>query len=251
MTDNVKSAVRVLEILDFFDGVRRSAGVTEIANELGIPPSSTVGLLRSMVRMGYVVQDGHRRYSLTFRVALLGNWIDKPAPSSTIRSVMDELSSATGETITLGIQAGQSVKYISVVPSRRPAPLRIMPGDTRPLATSGVGRLFLSTMAEEQVRQVVFRHNALQGDTADQLSLRSVLRDLEHIRDSGYVHSDRLFAGAALVCVALPQSTTESPMAISVSGPSSTISARSSELAGLMKRCIQKVFDHPARSLVH
>jgi len=252
MSDDVKSATRVLEILEYFDGVRRDASVTEIANELGIPPSSTVGLLRSMVRMGYMSQDRRRRYSLTSRVALLGNWIDSmPAPGSAICSAMEELGEVTGETITLGIPSGQSVKYISVVPSKKPSPLRIMPGDTRPLATSGVGRLFLSTMPESQVRQVIFRHNAMLRDTHAQLSLPAVLGDLANIRESGYVFSDRLFAGAALVCVPLPHNGEEELMAISVSGQRSTISASSDELASLMSRCIRRAFERHAQAVVH
>lgn len=252
MPENVKSAVRVLEILEYFDGVRRDASVSEIANALGIPPSSTVGLLRSMVRMGYVVQDERRRYRLTSRVALLGNWIDgMPAAGSEICHLMEELSKATGETVTLGVPAGYSIKYVSVVPAVKPAPLRIMPGDTRPLATSGVGRLFLSTMPEPQVRQVIFRHNAMQHDVEGQLSLPTVLRDLASIRESGYVFSDRLYAGAALVCVALPHREAEERMAISISGRSNIISACPGEYASLIKTYIRRVLELHPKSAAH
>ena len=49
----VKSAARVLAILEYFDDLQRPSTVTEIAEELTYPQSSTSALLRSLVSMGY------------------------------------------------------------------------------------------------------------------------------------------------------------------------------------------------------
>ena len=69
---NVKSAVRVLEILEYFDCVQRAASVNEIAATLGYPLSSTSMLLQSLVDRGYLAQGEKRVYRLTPRVKLLG-----------------------------------------------------------------------------------------------------------------------------------------------------------------------------------
>ena len=50
----VKSAGRVLQILEFFDDVRREASVIEICTTLGYPQSSTSALLHSLVVMGFL-----------------------------------------------------------------------------------------------------------------------------------------------------------------------------------------------------
>lgn len=50
----VKSAGRVLQILEFFDDVKREANVVEICRALGYPQSSTSVLLRSLVQLGYL-----------------------------------------------------------------------------------------------------------------------------------------------------------------------------------------------------
>lgn len=76
MTNEVKSAVRVIQILEYFDTVRREAGVLEISRALGFPASSTAGILRSLQRLSYLVQDEQRLYRPTPRVTLLGSWID-------------------------------------------------------------------------------------------------------------------------------------------------------------------------------
>jgi len=45
----VKSAVRVLEVLKYFDSIQREASVTEVARALGYPVSSTSVLLPRVV----------------------------------------------------------------------------------------------------------------------------------------------------------------------------------------------------------
>lgn len=242
MSANVKSAIRVLQILEYFDRVRREAGVIEIARALGFPPSSTTGLLQSLVELGYLVQDPQRMYRPTPRVTLLGTWIDPMlSPGGPVISLMNELSAATGETIILAIPAGLTVRYIHVVPATKPMRLHVGPGDVRPMALSGIGRLFLSMMSDEQVRQVIFRHNALQRTDDARLLLAAVKRDIDQIRAAGYsVSVDRISKGAGLVCVALPEREDAGPMAVAVGGLSSMIRANSAELARQMKGTIRR-----------
>lgn len=242
MSGNVKSAVRVLRVLEFFDGIRRPAGVTEVARALGIPPSSTTGLLQSLVDLGYLVQDAQRMYKPTPRVTLLGSWIDPQlAPDGPVLSLMNELGAATGETIILGIPSGITVRYIHVVPSTNPMRLHVGPGESRPIGLSGIGRLFLSQMEDDEVRQIVFRHNALQPDDQNRLSYPAVRRDIENIRAAGYsVSLDRISQGAGLVCLPLPRREGSPPMAVAVAGLSSMIRSNSEQIAGRMSDAIRR-----------
>ncbi|CAN5393437.1 helix-turn-helix domain-containing protein [soil metagenome] len=238
---NVKSATRVLRVLEYFDGIRREAGVTEISRALGFPVSSTSGLLQSLVELGYLSKDRDRLYRLTPRVTLLGSWVDPTlAPGGPVLSLMQELSGATGETVALGIPLDITVRYIHVIPATNPMRLHVGPGDVRPMALSGMGRLFLSTMSDDAIRHVLFRHNALQRDDETRLSLSEVRSDIDHIRDVGYsVSIDRIAKGAGLVCMTVP--TPEIGLsAIAVGGLSETIRANFEALAVLMKGCIDR-----------
>src|SRR3954467_12300537 len=74
----VKSAGRVLQVLEFFDEVQREARVQEIAERLSFPQSSTSVLLKCLVQLGYLDYDANSRSFLPSpRVALLGTWLDK------------------------------------------------------------------------------------------------------------------------------------------------------------------------------
>src|SRR3954464_13358310 len=73
----MKSAGRVLEILEYFDDIQRSSTVMEVANALGYPQSSASALLRSLVATGYLNFDPRTRmYITSSRVALLGSWVN-------------------------------------------------------------------------------------------------------------------------------------------------------------------------------
>src|SRR3546814_19151587 len=57
----VKSAGRVLRILEYFDSVRREACVSEISRTMKWTQSSTSVLLKSLVSLGYLQHDRFRR----------------------------------------------------------------------------------------------------------------------------------------------------------------------------------------------
>ena len=97
---NVKSAVRVFEVLELFDTLRRDASLSEIARELGYPASSTSMLLQSMVECGYLAQGEKRTFRPTPRVKLLGAWIAPVLdPNGPVISMMEWLGTQCGQAI--------------------------------------------------------------------------------------------------------------------------------------------------------
>ena len=78
----VKSAVRVLEVLELFDRLQREASVGEIARELGYPVSSTSMLLGNLLERGYLRHGPDQRsYFPTPRVTLLALCSEPPGRS--------------------------------------------------------------------------------------------------------------------------------------------------------------------------
>src|SRR3546814_7186331 len=99
----VKSAGRVLRILEYFDSVQREACVSEISRSLKWPQSSTSVLLKSLVSLAYLQNDRFRRtHRPTRRVCLLANWVD-PAlvrPGELLMQA-DELARRTQKTVII------------------------------------------------------------------------------------------------------------------------------------------------------
>lgn len=243
MNATVKSAARVLEVLEYFDRVRRAATVMEVARALGYPQSSTSVLLRSLVGLGYLEQDaGRRAYLPTPRVTLLGSWIEPLlSPGGEVMRLMDELGEETGETIILGVPSGEGVRYIHVVEATSAMRLHLGPGTIRPMATSGMGRLFMSTMDEARVRQIVHRYNADAAREEDKINLAAVRRDLASIRSEGYAPSfDRMTPGAGGISILLPVAPHGVPMAIAIGGLSKTINDGRERFVRLMRESIRR-----------
>src|ERR1700712_485157 len=73
----VKSAQRVIELLELFSDLRMGITVADVASTLKMPQSSTSALLHSLHTLGYLTLDREgRTYLPTSRVALLGAWIE-------------------------------------------------------------------------------------------------------------------------------------------------------------------------------
>lgn len=243
MSRAVKSAVRVLEVFEFFDRRQGEATITEICQELNYPQSSTSILLRNLAELGYLQRGIEGRSFLpTTRVTVLGSWIAPvQKPSEEAIALMRNLGYATGETIILAALVGDLVRYVHVVPATTAMRLHVGPGLVRPLATSGTGRLFMSTMGEEQVRRIIVRHNAAEINDTRRLSMAAVRRDLAAIRQTGYAISlDRITPGAGVITVLMPDGGQGVSQAIAIGGLSKTIRDNAEFFAQLMRRGIRQ-----------
>lgn len=236
----VKSAGRILRILEFFDEVRRPASVMEIARALGFPQSSTSDLVQSLVVMGYLSFDRETRlYVPTPRVALLGSWIDETISGGQIQRLMAELGEATGETIILAIANGPFVRYVQVVPATKPMRLHIRPGMTRPIAGSGLGNLLLSTCPDDEIPALVAAVN--EQREGEPLELAPLMEEIRDIRRSGVSLSvDRISKGAGVVSVLLPRPPGRQPLALGIGGLSESISAERDALVALMRDAVRR-----------
>ena len=96
----VKSARRVLEILELFAQGLRQATVMDVANALTYPQSSTTALLSTLTTLGFLRFDPtDRTYSPTLRVMLLGSWMqDELFGEGSLVATMEHLRQLTRQT---------------------------------------------------------------------------------------------------------------------------------------------------------
>ena len=117
----VKSAARLLDLLEMLTVARVPIGVSEIARLLDIPMSSAHMLLLTLEGRGYVVSDEQRRFALS---AILGRrgreWVggELGALLDIAKPVMNKLAHVTGESVFLGRRRDeQSLEYVHKVVS--------------------------------------------------------------------------------------------------------------------------------------
>lgn len=201
----VKSAGRVLQILEYFDTVQREACVSEVSRALRCPQSSTSVLLRSLVSLGYLQNDRYRRtFFPTRRVCLLGNWVD-PALVRQGEMLMwaDELASRSKQTVIIANINGLHAQYIYVNRQESDViPLAASVGAQCSLARTALGKSLLAGHTDKYVAQLVRRINAERAEDEATIDIAALLAELQQGRTRGWFvgeGSDKSRAGMAAV----------------------------------------------------
>jgi DNA-binding IclR family transcriptional regulator len=189
-----KSAMRALEVLEYFDDVRRGATVGEVTSALGYPQSSTSYLLKTLTGLGYLDFDATARtYMPTPRVALLGAWISGAAiTDGTLIRLMREIAERTGQTAVLSARHGIYAQYIHVMEVRNDFQMHVPIGTRRLLVWSAAGFALLGDEAEADIRALVLRTNAELGPSRGPVNLREVLVNVATFRARGHFFSSEL-----------------------------------------------------------
>jgi len=204
----IKSANRVLEILELFDASRQTVTVMDVARALGVPQSSTSELLGCLVKQGYLQRDRHlRTYAPTARVALLGAWVQPWLfRDGRLLPMMDGIVDESGQAALLGSLVGTVLRHVHVVGTTVPENART--GSDHSLLHSPMGKVLLSTFDREIVRKYVHRLNA-EADPARIVKIASLFEELDQIRAQGFATGLTDDGHHAIVAVLLPPSSEE------------------------------------------
>ncbi len=240
----IKSAQRALELFEYFAERRRPLGVSDIVRALNYPQSSVSALLKSLVKLGYLNHDRHKRQFMpTMRVALLGGWVqDELYSEASLSRVVDELHAATGQTVILGMQNGIHVQYVHLVQALKPQVPHwyIKNGSLRPLCRSAVGKVLLSLKSDTEVEQLLRRINAEEPDPSKRITCTALLRDLDHIRTCGYALTEgSVNPQAGVVAIELQTSKGQSPMAIGIGATVTEIQAHRDEFLNALRQAVE------------
>jgi hypothetical protein len=155
---SVKSAGRVLQILEFFDEIQRDARVAEVAERLGFPQSSTSILLNCLIELGYMdyLQES-RSFLPSPRVTLLGTWLDKGPqerqPDEDARRAVPE----NGRHRIIAARSGIFAQYVHVLQARAAMRFHVPPGSRRLVVWSATGFSLLTASSDKEIRSLCHR----------------------------------------------------------------------------------------------
>src|SRR5690606_4803608 len=146
---SVKTALRVIEIIETYARERRALPWSELARLLGVPVSSCLALIRTLADLGYLYETGRRQgyyptgrlLAVAERIAASDPVLDRVYPS------LVELRDATQETIVFGKLSGDGkVVYLDVLDS--PHTIRYAPvaGEFREVHANSLGKALLSVL---------------------------------------------------------------------------------------------------------
>jgi DNA-binding IclR family transcriptional regulator len=224
----VKSAGRVLNILELFDDMGRDLSIGDVSLLLKYPQSSTSMLMHSLAELGFLRYNrALRTFTTTERVALLGTRRSGLTEEGQILRVMKRISSRAGCVVWLATRCGflaRDIHIVDEIGSRQ----RINRMDkVRHLLITGTGHALLSMHPDEELQLLVRRMIAERGDTKDSFDYPFVMKSIETIRRQGYCAvSGWMTPGIGVIVVPLPRFSREQPLVLGLRIPSAELNER-------------------------
>jgi IclR family acetate operon transcriptional repressor len=234
-SDQVKSLVRALTLLNRLASTDEGASLTEVAQQVGLSPSTAHRLLTTLEQERYVHFDPERRlWSVGMQAFMAGNaFLRTRSLTGAARPHMRALMEESAETVNLAVEDQYEAVYLAQVESRQMMRAFARPGGRVPLHCSSVGKAMLSAMPNAAVAKILQR-KGLPRVTIKTISNTVALReDLLRVRDRGYALDDEEHAvGLRCIASAIFDENAEPIAAISVSGPMVRISDERVPLLG-------------------
>jgi DNA-binding IclR family transcriptional regulator len=216
---SVQSVDRALSILEVLAKVG-TAGVTEIAAELGVHKSTAFRLVSTLEAHRLVEQAGDRgRYALGVGLLrLAGATTARLDLVQEARPVCRQLAADTGETVNLTVLAEHSALYLDQVAGSSALQSHNWVGQHIPLHATSNGKVLLSELEPDRLDASLGQLNRFTPRT---LTRRAELREeLERVREQGYsVAVDELEIGLTAVAAPIRNAHGDIVASISVSGP--------------------------------
>ncbi|MGI5461131.1 IclR family transcriptional regulator [Streptomyces sp. CA-249302] len=181
---SVDNTLRILLLLS----ERNRLNLADVAAELGIARSSAHRLMAMLTYYDFVRQDSASR---AFRPgpALVDVGLSAVRALDIrvlARPVLTELAAATEMTAHLALPRGRDILYVDGVESRRTIRAALRTGDTLPAHVTGVGKAMLSTLSDDQLRQL-YRDAPPQALTEKSISsVEELLDQMRTAREAGY-----------------------------------------------------------------
>jgi DNA-binding IclR family transcriptional regulator len=204
-TGPVQSVARALELLDALQR-SESADIGELASLHGVHRSTTLRLLQTLERFGYVTRGQARgEFRLGLRLYELGLAASEQNDLlGAARPIMRDLAEATGETIDLTLCDQGDMLLLESIAARPLARVGIDVG--RRVASPGTtaGKLHLASLPAREVEQIVARDGLPRLGPKSITDVRDYLAELASVRATGYaVNDEETDAGVRFIGVRL------------------------------------------------
>ena len=206
MNTSVKSADRVLDILELFASTDRALALRDVARILGLPKSSTHMLLGTLAARGYLVRTNEERFHLEPAMHQ-GGWVGGISGQifRAAQPWLDKLVADHEESVVLGaLTPTLDVRLLS----HRISPLAVRYDVTHlpviPGWCTAMGHAILSHLPESRVRAYLQTVDRAPQTPQTITDVESIMERLAQHRACGYaLNIDERFEGASGAAVAI------------------------------------------------
>lgn len=220
---SVKSADRVLQVLELLSQEREGLTFAMICQRLGLPKSSAHALLRTLESRRFVDQDAQsQRYSLGLRVWELAQHAGRG--STDLADIADAYLTRArdqlNEVVQLAILDGTDNVYIARKDANQSLTLVSQVGVRLPAHTTGLGKALLAGCPFELLRERYESYRFVAYTDRTVTSFDELVTDLADVRARGYATDQGEYTDG-VCCTAMPIRDAQGQVvaAVSVSVP--------------------------------
>ncbi|QLC34749.1 IclR family transcriptional regulator (plasmid) [Halarchaeum sp. CBA1220] len=214
--DAVRTACEILDVLQ----TRERAGVTEIADEVGLAKGAVHRHLTTLDDCEYVVnEDGEYRLSLRYLdmanqvKGMVGNY-------DVIAGELQNLAEATGEIAQFATEEHGWVTYVYKATGDSGIQTASSAGKREYMHSTSLGKAMLAEMDEARVREILAEHGMPAKTEHTCTDADELIDTLAAVRERGYaLDNEENITGLRCVGMPLTDGDTEVFGAVSVSGP--------------------------------
>lgn len=198
----VRQIDTALDVLELFARERTPLTLTAIAQELGIPKSSTFNIIETLLLRGYLFETRPRAgYYPTALLSELAREIAAADPLvQRLHPELESLAAATGETVVLSTREQGDIVYLDTVESESSIRYFARIGQRRPIHTTSSGKAILASYETNERASVL----AAIGAGLDAVDAKALAVDIDQSaargwsEDRGHTQTDVMGFGVAL-----------------------------------------------------
>ncbi|WP_073102821.1 IclR family transcriptional regulator [Pollutimonas bauzanensis] len=220
---NVKTALRVIEIIEVFARETKPLSLSELARHLDAPVSSCLALLRTLASLGYLYEAGRRQgYYPTGRLLAMAQRISKADPIlGKVLPSLEELRDTTCETVVFAKLdlMSKRVVYLDVLASPHPISYVAVAGSQRDIHANSLGKALLSTLGGEERRALLSGLKLQAYNKRTLVTPEAIEADIQASLERGWFANLGESIMEDVGAIAWPLKVSGNDYAISVAGP--------------------------------
>lgn len=183
---------RVLKTIEILSEELDGMSVSDLSEALGVPPSSTHRVLKSLQDNHFVYQNSEtKKYALSYKVyAICAGMRERNSLIAAAKPFMLELSRSIKMPIVLCVRNEDKIINLESIVSGDASIFMTTTGIELPMYNTSAGRVFAASMPPEQAKAIFERTSRVKQTPYTKVDLDELMEELEHIREQGYALID-------------------------------------------------------------
>jgi IclR family transcriptional regulator, pca regulon regulatory protein len=216
--DYVQSLERGLAVIRAFGAERPELRLSDVARETGLTRAAARRFLLTLVRLGYVRQDGNT-FSLRPRVLELGYaYLSALSLPEVAQPHMETLVSEVNESSSVAVLDDLDIVYVARVPTQRIMTITIAVGTRLPAYATSMGRVLLAGLDRGALEERLERMEIERLTLTTVPDLGTLRQRIDDVRDAGWAAVDQeLEQGVRSAAVPIRDATLGVAAALNVS----------------------------------